>query len=178
MLDADELPSRNEARKVLNCQNDLPVCLVSLSGKVEERELFSTIAVRLVLLLKGKCQIRVCGEIAASEQAALKKHAISCWPSQKLLPGIDFLVGAAGYNTFHEATLTQTELFALPQKRLYDRQDKRAGKLHSYSSPNSLVSAFVKRVDAWAGNTGEPNQIEYVNGVHQAVDDIVALRME
>lgn len=47
---------------------------------------------------------------------------VAVWPALAVLPGVDVLVGAGGYNTVHEARATGTPLVALARPRLYDRQ--------------------------------------------------------
>lgn len=176
LLDSVDLCSRTEARDILKCPDESrPLCLVSLSGKPAEKEMFSQIACELMDRLKDRCAIAICGDVPPTYQSRLQSHRIDYWPVMKLLTGVDLLVGAGGYNTFYEAKLSQTELHSLPQKRLYDRQWKRVGDVRSYGSAAELIFGLEKRLKLPLGKIMNTDSISYSNGVHRAVDAIEEL---
>lgn len=175
LLDSKDLLSLEAARAVMSCRNQSnPVCLVSLSSKPSERQVFSRIACDLVKRCGNQSEVVVCGDMPSEFKTQLRDHWIDYWPAMKLLAGVDFLVGAGGYNTYYESALSNTELFALPQNRLYDRQKKRV-KSNSYSSAAELVTALSRRLNDWPCNSKESPPIEYLNGVHRAVEEIEGL---
>ena len=176
LLDSFDLCSREEARDILKCPDESrPLCLVSLSGKPAEKEMFSQIACELMDRLKDRCAIAICGDVPPKYHSRLQSRQIDYWPMMKLLAGVDLLVGAGGYNTFYEAKLSQTELHSLPQKRLYDRQWKRVGDVRSYGSAAELIFGLEKRLKLSMGRIMNTDPISYSNGVHRAVDAIEEL---
>ncbi|MDA7541202.1 hypothetical protein N8639_00010 [bacterium] len=177
LLDSSELFSRCEARKVLGTvDSDMPVCLISLSGKENERDFFSRLAVRLAKQLGDKIQFRVCGEVPNRWQQELEPIRVEYWPLLKLLGGADWLIGAGGYNTVFETRLAGARLFGFPQKRLYDRQRKRIDDNNRYASPDVLISDLKALESNWESEASRPrNQIRYENGVHRAVQEIAKL---
>ena len=52
---------------------------------------------------------------------------------------MDVLIGSGGYNLVHESRLTETQLFAFPQKRLYDNQFLRLTPNEYCESPEELI---------------------------------------
>ena len=93
------------------------------------------------------------------------------------------VIGAGGYNTVVECRATRTPLLAVPQKRLYDRQQQR---LH----PTELVAnvtEMLNRVDAFLNSTDlranyrsssdmrSSDGVDFPNGTHAALDILETL---
>lgn len=177
LLDSSELFSRCEAHEVLRiADSGMPVCLISLSGKEHERVFFSRIALKLVKELGDKIQFKVCGDVPDIWQQELKSISVKYWPLLKLLGGVDWLIGAGGYNTVFESKLAGAKFFGFPQERLYDRQRRRIDNKNLYTDPDVLISDLKALRGTWASDASRHrNQIRYKNGVHRAVQEIAKL---
>ncbi len=94
--DAAELLDRPAARRRLGLkENDArPVVVVTACGRREEIEVAHARAARLDAFLAGAAAIRC---------ASVVGPGLFLWPLLEVMPGIDVLVGAGGYNTVHEA---------------------------------------------------------------------------
>lgn len=68
---------------------------------------------------------------------------VPSWPALAVLPGVDVLVGAGGYNTVHEARATGTPFIALARPRLYDRQALRLRPEERAASVEELLERAV-----------------------------------
>ena len=154
----------------------MPVCLISLSGKEHERVFFSRIALKLVKELGDKIQFKVCGDVPDIWQQELKSISVKYWPLLKLLGGVDWLIGAGGYNTVFESKLAGAKFFGFPQERLYDRQRRRIDNKNLYTDPDVLISDLKALRGTWASDASRHlNKIRYKNGVHRAVQEIAKL---
>jgi hypothetical protein len=112
LLDACELLSRDAARAELGHHDDRPLAVVCDTTKPSESTGLKHLARHLE---------QAYGDAVRVIHAKLEET----WPLMSLHRGIDLLIGAAGYNTVHEARLTGTTLRAIPRQRLYDCQDRR-----------------------------------------------------
>jgi len=119
--DDHEIPERHSIRENMRIVDSTnPVVLVCASGK--DVDLFAQIAVDIsrsisdvsVRLLTPNCP-----------QDFPENWWISHWPGIECISACDLVIAAAGYNIINECAALAVPLIALPQKRLYDRQELR-----------------------------------------------------
>jgi UDP:flavonoid glycosyltransferase YjiC (YdhE family) len=151
--DATELLTREDARDALGATAATPLVVVVGTGKPEEVEIAQRRAALLGDALRDRATVR---------------FLTDRWPLIELLPGVDVLVGAGGYNTVYEARATQTPLVAVPQPRLYDRQSGRLRRVETSSEP-TLAADVQAALESSRLGAERPS---YENGVHQALDVI------
>lgn len=154
LLDADELWATARARNALDIPDDgLPSVVVVGCGTAPEIHQAETLASTM--------------SKACDEQAHVRFVVPSqTWPLLRLLPGVDLLVGQAGYNTVQEARATATTLIARPRTRLYDRQHGRMSDAeHSFSSDAEGIHLVRSLLQSSQAN----QPCHYENGVHQAL---------
>ncbi|WP_163783215.1 hypothetical protein [Myxococcus vastator] len=101
-------------------------------------------------------------EASLAEGLALRR---STWPALAVLPGVDVLVGAGGYNTVQEARATGTPFVALARPRLYDRQALRLRPEERAGSVEALVARAAGLARAGPARSERP----YVSGTDDAV---------
>lgn len=172
--DNDELHSIEEARRCLNVRDDsLPTCLVVLSGKPHERQAFSELSLRLNQELQGIASVRVSGESPEALENELSSIQIKYWPLMKVLPAVDFLIGAGGYNTVREADATGTPLLAIPQKRMYDQQSKRLNRSQSFSNQLHLIDSLKSQLKEFDPSQSS-SSANFQNGTYEALRKIEA----
>jgi hypothetical protein len=144
LMGPEELLPRSAARAALGCPDDRP--LVVVCDTTEPRE-----SAGLAYLVEHLREAY--GDAAHVMRASLE----ATWPLMRLHLGVDLLIGAAGYNTVHEARLTATPLKALARERLYDLQDRR------------LLSHEVLDDAALPGLATRTSTVDYDNGSSEAV---------
>ncbi len=168
LLEPGELLPRAEARARLGVprEEDRPVVAVMGCGNAAEVEEAGAVASRLQARLEGSAWVRwlVPPGVAAGP-------SVPVWPALAVLPGVDVLVGAGGYNTVQEARATGTPLVALARPRLYDRQ---ALRLRPEERADSL-EALVERAVSLALTPGVRGPGAYVSGTGEAVARIERL---
>lgn len=150
LLDAGELLARREARVELGCMDSRPVVVVCDTADPAESAGLGYLAKQLS---------RSYGDAAHVLRADLERT----WPLMRLHLGVDLLIGAAGYNTVHEARSTRTPLRAIARERLYDCQDRRL-RPDEVLDEVTLPSPITRSPD-----------VCYVNGAHDAVRSIEEL---
>jgi hypothetical protein len=163
--DADELlaPAAARARLGVASHDRRPLVLVSASGTDLEIDHARGLAARLGRLLPE----------ALVRAVAPGSPANAVWPLLELLPGVDALVGAGGYNTVHETRATCTPLLAVPRRRVYDRQARRLRPAERLADEDLLVSRLTELLNGPSAPPRPPPR--YVNGVHAAVERIERL---
>ncbi len=123
---ADEWLTRPLARWELGIDeaDTRPVAVVLGCGKADECLAAAHAAVELAKRVASHAHVRFLScDVAALEIAGPLGRCL--WPAVVVLPGVDLLLGAGGYNTVYEARATSTPLLAVAQERLYDRQSLR-----------------------------------------------------
>jgi len=164
--DAQELLSPEQARARLGAREGQRVVAVSLAGTEAESAEMAQLAQTLTATLGPDVAVR-----AASPSP--RPGAVAHWPLLELLPGVDVLVGAGGYQTVNEARATGTSLVALARARLYDRQ---AERLRPEERALDAADA-ARRVETLLATRGpRAPSPDYLNGVHEAVAALEALR--
>ncbi|MCP3102603.1 hypothetical protein LZ198_27385 [Myxococcus sp. K15C18031901] len=89
------------------------------------------------------------------------------WPALAVMPGVDVLVGAGGYNTVQEARVTGTPLVALARERRYDRQALRLRPEELAHTGEELVARAAALLDSGAPRGRSP--ATYAGGAKDAV---------
>lgn len=179
--DASELASPAEARRRLEIDDSSPPFVAVLAaGMLSERPLYESLAEALQQRLGNRAIVRLF--TPPDRTSAAEGDSTAIWPLLPWLRAVDLLIGAGGYNTVYEARATGTPLLALAQPRRYDRQQVRL------VNPAPNVEALLSAAEEWVVQRGRENQSnenqsnsplrtpDYVNGVHQAVQAIVARR--
>ncbi len=161
--DSHELLAREAARLRLGvaAEDERPLVLVSASGTDAEMSAAGRLASRLACRLPS----------AVVKLAAPSGNGHLVWPLLEVLPGVDVLVGAGGYNTVNEARCTSTPIAALPRARLYDRQARRLNPDERVRDERELL----ERVEALLASVGRRRAPAYRNGTHEAVRRIEEL---
>jgi hypothetical protein len=163
LLEPAELMTRSAARRALGAEGESrPLVVVSGCGRAEEVEESRSIAARLAASLGDGALVRCVVPLPEGE---------GIWPLLSVLPGVDVLVGAGGYNTVQEARVTGTPLVALARPRLYDRQALRLRPSELAAS----VEALLARVPLLLREGSARAAPRYVSGTHAAVDLIERL---
>ncbi|MEI7833550.1 MAG: hypothetical protein WCJ56_10185, partial [bacterium] len=127
-----ELLNRDEARGKLEVTDDRPVVLGVSSGDTGWTASFFSVLRKALANTGAYAQLR----LAAPEYHG--EEAIAHYPLIELLPGIDVLVGAGGYNLYHEGQACGTPVIFLPQPRLIDDQYWRTRNTPTANSPEEL----------------------------------------
>jgi len=173
--DAHELLSPFEARRVLDVESDtLPVVAVIGSGRAQEVEQMDRLAGRLASEFGSRAAVRFVALRARNvvERGRPPENAgriSNLWPFLQAIRGVSVSVGNGGYNTVHEARVTQTPLVALARPRLYDRQERRLTEkevVSGFQAVRNRVAAAIAPTSS--GLTESPPQ--YENGVYAAID--------
>ncbi|WP_163991226.1 hypothetical protein [Pyxidicoccus caerfyrddinensis] len=177
LLEAGELLPRAEARARLGVPagDARPVVAVMGCGTHSEVEEAGTLAARLHSLLGEAARVRWLvppGQATALPVAAEPLH-VPVWPAVAVLPGVDVLVGAGGYNTVNEARATGTPFVALARPRLYDRQ---ALRLRAEELAGS-VEALLEKAVLLARRPPARGPRRYASGTGDAVALIERLRL-
>lgn len=178
ICDQAELLSRAEARAVMGVTSKRPLILFLGSGKVTEEKAAAHLAVSSarefadIAGSKKNHRPEIC--FASPSNLSLELcpsvKRVEYWPMMRLLPGVDLLVGAGGYNTVNEARATGTPLLAFAQKRLYDQQELRLRKEELVLASDELVERIKERLN---GHRPQPTASTFKpNGVHQALEEI------
>lgn len=159
--DSDELLPRETARQQLldDVADDLPIVVVSGSGRSEEVSEMQGLAEELCGELSGEAHVCFVGP-AHDRQPV--------WPLLSVMNAVDVLVGAGGYNTVSETRATNTPLLAMPRPRLYDRQHDRLSSTEIVESRHVIVP----RIRAALAARSDYEPARFSNGTHRAIDAV------
>ncbi len=163
LFNHNELYSRKRARMHfgLNQMDENPLIVICGTGNKEELKFFSSLADELKRKLTNS-------DILFNSPAN-QPGQMGIWPLLKFIHGVDVLIGSGGYNLVHESRLTETQLFAFPQKRLYDNQFLRLTPDECCNTPEELIY----RIEETCNKTVKAST--YENGVFSAVKMIEML---
>ena len=145
---AHELPSREAARGLLGVEEGRCV-LVCAAGNRDEQEWYGSVTRALIGAQEGvgvRCVAPVC------PPGCPREVWLNYWPAMDLLPGVDAVVGGAGYNTVNECVACGVPLVARAWPRKYDRQSLRAAG-QAEACPTGIDEA-VAAVRACLGGPG------------------------
>lgn len=160
--DADELLSRDGARRLLGAAVDRLLVVCVESGPGEPSGALHRVLSRVWERLGRRFDLRLVGSGGAE----------SHYPLIELLPGVDLVVGAGGYNLFHECQAVGVPAVFVPQRRRYDEQFARVAAATVASSPEHLESILAAHVAA--GPTPRPAP-HYRNGAGSAAGALLGL---
>jgi len=168
--DSEELLHAVPARRQLGLMDaDVrPVALVSGSGRADEIREMEASALWLERQLEDRVHIRFCSPVTKNSTG------LNIWPLLPLLPGVDVLIGAGGYNTVSEARVTGTPLIALARPRMYDRQQVRLAQHETFTMRDELPDRILS-LTASSANDRRRTPPAYSNGTHQAVEALLKL---
>jgi hypothetical protein len=164
---AQELPSREAARRLLGVEERQCV-LVSAAGNRDEQEWYGSVARALIAGLEGvgvRCVAPDCPP-GCPEEAWMRY-----WPAMDLLPGVDVVVGGAGYNTVYECAACGVPLVARAWPRKYDRQALRAVG-QALACPEDVVAAV--RTCLLRPSRSE-TRLDFANGAEEAMEILESL---
>ncbi|WP_002633947.1 hypothetical protein [Myxococcus hansupus] len=172
LLRAGELLSRGAARARLDVRagDARPLVAVMGCGTPEEVEEAGGIASRLEATLGAHAVVRwlvppgLDVDLEGAPGSSRAERAV-VWPALAVLPGVDVLVGAGGYNTVQEARATGTPFVALARSRLYDRQAVRLRPEELAGSVDELVA----RAAELASSRPVRGPCLYLSGTEDAV---------
>jgi hypothetical protein len=162
---AQELPSREAARRLLGVEERQCV-LVSAAGNRDEQEWYGSVARALVGAFDGvevRCVAPACPPGCPGE--AWMRY----WPAMDLLPGVEVVVGGAGYNTVNECAACGVPLTARAWPRKYDRQSLRAAG-QAEACPTSIDEAVAAVRTCLSRPGRSETRRDFSNGVHEAAD--------
>jgi UDP:flavonoid glycosyltransferase YjiC (YdhE family) len=91
------------------------------------------------------------------------------WPAMDLLPGVEVVVGGAGYNTVNECAACGVPLIARAWPRKYDRQSLRAAG-QAEACPTSIDEAVAAVRTCLSRPGRSETRRDFSNGVHEAAD--------
>ena len=168
--DADELLPRDEARRRLGVPGTAPVVLGVSSDEPEWTASFFGL---LAKALARSCPEAVLRLASPYLSTGADPHGVDHYPLLELMPGVDVVVGPAGYNLYHEAQACGVPAIFLPRERRYDDQHWRARDSRVADSPEALERLLAATVSE-APPEGRPGAT-YTNGARQAAEVIVEL---
>jgi hypothetical protein len=164
---AQELPSREAARRLLGVE-ERPCVLVSAAGNRDEQEWYGSVARALIAGLRG-VEVRC---VAPARPPGCPEEAwLRYWPAMDLLPGVDVVVGGAGYNTVNECAACGVPLVAHAWPRKYDRQALRAVG-QALACPEDVVAA-VRTCLLRPGQS--ETRLDFANGAQEAMEILESL---
>ncbi|MEI7833554.1 MAG: hypothetical protein WCJ56_10205, partial [bacterium] len=137
-----ELLNRDEARGKLGVTGGTPVVLGVSSGDADWTESFFSVLRKALTHTGANAQLL----LAAPEYHG--EGAIAHYPLIELLPGVDVLVGAGGYNLYHEAQACGTPAIFLPQPRMIDDQYWRTRNSPVANCPEELEARLREALAA------------------------------
>jgi hypothetical protein len=185
---AEELLPPEEARARLRCSDDGPVVLGVGAGDAQQVQRF------LALLVKVWTRCGLTGHLrlataqtwpAGSWEPGRSRDfctpetdlpsgpwdpfLINYYPLFELFRGVSLVVGACGYNLFHETQAAGVPALFLPQRRLYDDQFARATSAVVAHDPHQLEH-FLRTALTDPATRPAPS---FVNGAEVAADGLM-----
>ena len=174
VCDSDEFVPRKLARDLFGVDkcSQLPLIVVSGCGTSDESLQMARFALRLHSDFSANCHIRMTSLDESAVQEA-GEIGVTMWPLLAVLTGVDLLIGAGGYHTVYESRVSQTPLFAIAQKRLYDRQAHRLLATEQAADFNNLIEMVGKFLTNFSNSKTE-FPLTYSNGAAEAFEVIAA----
>jgi UDP:flavonoid glycosyltransferase YjiC (YdhE family) len=165
---AEELLPPEEARARLRCPGDGPVVLGVGAGDAHQAQRF------LMLLVKAWARCGLKGHLRLATAQTLPSgpwdpFLINYYPLFELFQGVSLVVGACGYNLFHETQAAGVPALFLPQRRLYDDQFARATSAVVAHDPHQLEH-FLRTALTDPATRPAPS---FVNGAEVAADGLM-----
>ncbi len=132
LREVHELLSRESARQILGVTSNVPVVLGVSSTDNKWTETFFPI-LRKALSFTG-----ISTHLSLAAPGYTGEEAVNHYPLLELLPGVDVVVGAGGYNLYHEVHSCGVPAIFLPQPRTIDDQQWRTHDTTTAYSPEEL----------------------------------------
>ncbi len=127
--EAEELPTRAEARRALGVEDDRPVVWLSLGGGGDPAAAGALPRLVDALRARGWHVVVAAGPLyAGPERRGDGVVWLDRYAGVELLPGADAAVSAGGYNSWHELMMCGVPTVFLPQPRIADDQEGRAAR--------------------------------------------------
>ncbi|MHB9133217.1 MAG: hypothetical protein ACYDBB_19275 [Armatimonadota bacterium] len=158
--DAEELLPREEARRRLGIHDDRMVVVGVSTGDAEWETDFCNLLQKVWRRVQPDAHLRF---------ASVRKTAAH-YPLFELCNGIDLVIGAAGYNLFHETQAAGVPAIFLPQPRQYDDQFRRVRQAQVATSPEELEEALRQAAAEFRPEEKKPAAFE--NGAIKAAESI------
>jgi hypothetical protein len=165
---AEDLPSDQKARSLLNTSGTDPIVLVIATGKPEEQRLYGWITQELDLYLTRYFP-RVNLRCLAATLPPLCPSSlwIQYWPAIDCLRAATVVIAGGGYNTVIECQALGIPLLAFSWPRLYDRQWSRIQKSSGVTWVKT-IQEVVEGVTYWILNPLPPKTpLTYPDGAEQ-----------
>ena len=124
LASAEELPSREAVRRTMGVADQQRWIAVIAAGRVAEQAMFRDAADSLRHRFP-QARVEWCSLHGSRSAEGRAATAGGTWPLLELLPGVDLVVGAGGYNTVYETASLGVPCVGLAQPRMYDRQVRR-----------------------------------------------------
>ncbi|HEY3415537.1 MAG TPA: hypothetical protein VGM23_01520, partial [Armatimonadota bacterium] len=156
--DAEELLPRTAAKARLGVGADETVVLGVSSGGTAWTYDFFLLLQKAWRRLRPAAQLRLAAPFPIGSGPLFIEH----YPLLELFNGVDLVVGASGYNLFHEAQACGIPAIFLPQPRRFDDQRWRARAARTAGSPEELESQLRNALAALPSR--EPADARYQNG--------------
>lgn len=173
LRNSSELFTPCHAGEILKCAHEKFLVLAAHTGKPETfASFYETVCDALSEIKKEDVEIHFATPHASLLSRQGFKNVFSHYPLMDLFSGIDLLIGAAGYNLFHEARVTQTPCIFLPQKQRFDNQFARALSANTALSRDDLK---YKIKEAAAHGKRKAKIPDYENGAVTAARKIAGL---
>ncbi len=170
MRDFDEMIAKSS----IDCHSGILVCC---SGKAEEHAFFEGLLKMVAQQFPSEQISSLCADELASPNDQLGtvgsvRRYDKTWPGMDIIGKAKVVIGAAGYNLAAECRYLGVPLIAVPQWRLYDRQELRARETAHHVAFNE--AEVITLLTDLLPKLPESRKIPYyVNGALQATELIL-----
>ncbi|MHB9026978.1 MAG: hypothetical protein ACYC7E_22815 [Armatimonadota bacterium] len=165
--DAEELLPRAAAKARLGVGENERVVLGVSSGEAAWTYDFFLLLQKVWRRLHPAAQLRLAAPYPVGSGPLFVEH----YPLLELFNGVDLVVGASGYNLFHETQACGVPAIFLPQPRRFDDQRWRARAAHTAANPVELESLLRGELAALSPRASA----HYHNGALTAAQAIAEL---
>jgi len=174
LRNAEELLPRAEAKTRLGVAEDETVVLGVSSESEEWTQDFFALLNKIWRRLQPQAQLRLAAFPSPLHPFTPSPLHVGHYPLIELFNGVDVVVGASGYNLFHEAQACGVEAIFLPQPRRYDDQFWRARAASVAGSPEELEEWLKEKLELC--QTKQKSEAQFENGAAVAARAIAELR--
>lgn len=157
-----------------DCESGILVCC---SGKPAEHAFFEQLLTVVALQFPNEQISNLCANECTARKDGFEtvpslRRYCGAWPGMDIIEKARVVVGAAGYNLVAECKSLGVPLIAVPQRRLYDRQDLRAREAarHVALNETEVIAALTDLLPILPKSRKIPL---YVNGALQAAELIL-----
>ncbi len=165
--DAEERLPREQARARMGVMDERPIVLGVSSGDAEWQADFFALLAKIWRRRSLDAHLRL-----ASPQSG--EHIQDHYPLLELFNGVDLLIGASGYNLFHEARACGVPAIFLPRHKRFDNQQWRARASLVADTPEALETLILNAL----ARPSSRHSVTYTNGAFIAARSIADLLTE